>query len=211
MTNTPTVPPRGTVPPARAPRRLSRQARLEQLVAAAMPVVARDGFFEFSLDEIAERAGVTRNLLYHYFPEGRPDVVLAVVERAGHELVDGWVVDEGLPLERRVDENNARMVAHALEGTDAWRIHRHARGATSPEVRARVDHFVGIVIASIARNHLGTSDPPPLARLVLQGYFAFFETVIDDWRATTLPAEQIVQLLGETLSAAIRAATHRTT
>ena len=82
-----------------------------------MPVVARDGFFDFSLDEIAERAGVTRNLLYHYFPEGRPDVVLAVVERAGHELVDGWVLDEGLrkggrqgsrrePLQNVVDDDH---------------------------------------------------------------------------------------------------------
>ena len=39
-----------------------------------MPVVAEQGFARFSLDKVAARVeDVTRNLLYHYFPRGRPD------------------------------------------------------------------------------------------------------------------------------------------
>jgi len=45
-------------------------------------VVADQGFTEFSLEEVAAHADVTRNLLYHYFPRGRPDVAVAVVELA---------------------------------------------------------------------------------------------------------------------------------
>ena len=55
-----------------------------------MPIVAEQGFARFSLDEVAAAADVTRNLLYHYFPRGRPDLALAVGERAGRELTDGW-------------------------------------------------------------------------------------------------------------------------
>lgn len=190
---------------ARPPRRLSRKARYEQLVAAAMPVVAEQGFSEFSLDEVAERAGVTRNLMYHYFPRGRPDVAVAVAERAGHELTDGWVTDESIPIEQRLAENNGRIVAHALQPTDAWRIHRLARGSTAPELREILDRFVGLVVSNMSLNHLGTPDPPPLARLALAGYLAFVESVLDDLRASSVPPEQIVQLLSDTLAAAIRA------
>src|SRR5690242_10188575 len=120
----------------RLPRRLSRPERREQLVAAAMPIAAVQGLTDFSLDDIAADAGVTRNLLYHYFPRGRQDVALAVLERAGHELADGWVVDDALPLQERLAVNVQRMIDHALRPTDAWRIYRLARATTDAEMAA---------------------------------------------------------------------------
>ena len=85
-----------------------------------MPVVARQGFADFSLDGVAEQAGVTRNLLYHYFPDGRRDLVRAVAEQAGHELTDDWVTDESIPLPERLAINNSRMIDHAMKPSDAW-------------------------------------------------------------------------------------------
>src|SRR6185437_8176543 len=191
---------------ARPPRRLSREARREQLVAAAMPVVAEQGFAGFSLEDVAERADVTRNLLYHYFPRGRADLALAVAERAGHELTDDWLTDEAIPLQERVAGNNARLVEHALQPTDAWMINRRARSATSPEIREVFERFIGLVVSNMSLNHLGTKEPPPLARIALSGYVAFVETVLDDGRTGTVPPEGIVRLLNETLAAALGAA-----
>ena len=84
----------------RSPRRLSRDARRDQLIDVAMPLVAEHGLSGFSLDELAQRADVTRNLLYHYFPRGRLDVFLA--EQVGREIAA--LVEkpgEGLNGERR--------------------------------------------------------------------------------------------------------------
>ncbi len=192
--------------PARPPRRLARQARREQLVAIAMPIVAEQGFAEFSLDEVAAQADVTRNLLYHYFPRGRPDLALAVAEEAGLELTEDWVTDEAVPIEERVMQNNARIVAHALQPTDAWRINRMARSTPTPELRSVVDRFVGQVVSNMSLNHLGTADPPPLTRLGLAGYVAFAEAVLDDARTGNLQPEPIVRLLNETLEGILRAA-----
>lgn len=183
----------------RPPRRLSRDARREQLIDAAVPVLTSRGLADFSLEEIAARADVTRNLLYHYFPRGRPDIVLAVLERAGRELVDGWVVDDAIPLPDRIVANNARMIAHAMEPTDAWRIYRMARGTTDPEVSATVDRLLGVVVSSMSLNHFGTPDPPPVTRIALRGYFAFFESVLDDARASGMEPEEVLPLLGDTL------------
>ncbi len=171
-----------------------------------MPVVAESGFADFSLDEVAERAGVTRNLLYHYFPRGRFDVIVAVAEAAGHRLTDDWITDESIPLAERLRANNARMIEHAMEPSDAWTIYQLANGSNDPELRATVEHFTEVVIAATALNRLGTADPPPAARLALRGYLAFFGAVLDEARASGTPAERILPLLGATLVAALEAA-----
>ncbi len=190
----------------RAPRRLTRAARHEQLVAAATPIVAAHGFSDFSLDEVAANADVSRNLLYHYFPRGRPDVVLAVVEEAGHQLTDDWVTDEAIPLPERLAANNRRMIDHAMRPTDAWTIYQRAQGSNDPELRETVDRFVEVVVTAMSINHLGTDDPPPLARLALKGYLAFFGAVLDEARTAKTPTDDMLKVLGETLFAALRAA-----
>lgn len=188
------------------PRRLSWEARYEQLTSAAMPIVADQGPSDFSLDEVTSRSGVSRKLLYHYFPRGRPDVVLAVAERAGHELTDDWIVDETIPLPERLAANTARMIEHAMRPTDAWRIYRLVRGSADPELADTVDRFVDIVVSSVALNQLGTADPPPLARIVIHAYMAFFESALDQARTSAVPLEQVTGMLGDTLVAAMQAA-----
>jgi AcrR family transcriptional regulator len=190
----------------RPPRRLSKDARREQLVAAAMPVVAEQGFAEFSLEDVAATADVTRNLLYHYFPRGRPDVALAVVDRAGRELTEDWVVDGTLPLTDRLAANFARMASHAMTPSDAWRIHRRARAAQQPELDGIVARYTELVIASISQNHLGTADPPPLVRLALVGFIAFAEAALDEARLREVPPAEVMQMLAGTLVASIEAA-----
>jgi AcrR family transcriptional regulator len=191
---------------ARAPRRLSKSARREQLVTVAMPILADEGFAEFSLEDIAAQADVTRNLLYHYFPRGRPDVVVAVVDRAGRELTDDWMTDPELPLAERLEANFEHIARHALSPSDAWRIHRKARAADQADLNEIVAGYLEIVISSISLNHLGTSEPPPLVHLALTGYLAAAETIVDGARTTNAPREQVLQILGETLVATVAAA-----
>ncbi len=174
-----------------------------------MPIVARDGFADFSLDEVAMQADVSRNLLYHYFPDGRNDLVRAVAEEAGHRLTDDWVTDESIPLPERLAINNSRMISHAMEPSDAWTIYQLARGATDPELRATVDRFVEVVVSATALNQLGTADPSPLARVALKGYLGFFGAVLDEARVTGTPPELILDLLGKTLFAALDVARQR--
>ncbi|HEY2161665.1 MAG TPA: TetR/AcrR family transcriptional regulator, partial [Solirubrobacteraceae bacterium] len=140
----------------RSPRRLSRDARRDQLIDVAMPLVAEHGLSGFSLDEVARRADVTRNLLYHYFPRGRPDIVLAVGERAGHELTDGWLTDEEIPLQQRMAANFARFLQHAEAPSDAWVIRRLGRASSEPELHGIIDRFEEVLIEGISLNNFGT-------------------------------------------------------
>jgi hypothetical protein len=88
----------------------------------------------------------------------------------------------------------------------AWTLYRHARSSGDAELRETMDRFVEVVIAAIALNHLGTDQPPTLARAALKGYLAFFDAVLDEARATSTPPEQILPILSDTLAAALGAA-----
>jgi len=140
------------------------------------------------------------------FPRGRPDIALAVVRRAGRELNADWVVDDALPLADRLTANFARMAVHARAPSDAWRIHRRARAADQPDFDEVIDDYLRAITSSIALNHLGTPDPPPLVALALAGYLTFGVTVLDQARVTDAPQAPVTQILSDTLLATIQAA-----
>ena len=189
----------------RSPRRLPRGARREQLIDVAAPLVAEQGIAGFSLDELARRTDVTRNLLYHYFPRGRPDILIAVGERAGHELTDGWLTDESIPLPERMAANFQRFLAHSEEPSVAWRIHRLGRASNEPELLATIERFEEVVIAGISQNNFGTADAPPIARLGIKGFIAFSEAVLDAARERGVPREQVLQLVAQALASTMQA------
>ena len=78
MTATPITRPRGT--------RLPRLARRRQLLDAAMEVFVARGYHAAAMDEIAERAGVSKPVLYQHFP-GKLELYLALLESHVDALV----------------------------------------------------------------------------------------------------------------------------
>jgi len=187
-------------------KRLPSEARREQLVRAARTVAARSGYGHTSLDEVAERAGVTRNLLYHYFPRGRLDLFLAAVELGGEELARDWVTDPAIPLEQRLAANFARVVEHAMEPSEAWLLYRQALGSGEPEVEELAERQRSLVVAGISQNHFGTPDPPPYAALALRSYVVFAESALDQCRRHDLDSGVVTRMLTATLLAVVEAA-----
>ena len=189
-----------------APRRMSPDQRRAQLERVALEVVAERGPSELSLDEVAERAGVTRNLLYHYFPRGKQDLIIAAVHQSGRDLSEGWVTDPDIPHSQRLALNFARIIEHAAEPSPAWVAMRHSRISADPEVQKHSDDYRNMVLDGMALNNFGTTDPPPLAKLALRAFLAYAEEALDSWRESDLPREQVLALLAQTLTATADAA-----
>ena len=78
MTSEPYVPARGM--------RLPRVARRAQLLQAAHDVFVANGYHAAAMDEIAERAGVSKPVLYQHFP-GKLDLYLALLDQSGEVLL----------------------------------------------------------------------------------------------------------------------------
>lgn len=66
-------------------RRLSPDDRRNELLALGAEVFGQRPYDEVRIDEIAERAGVSRALMYHYFPDKRT-FFAAVVRAEGERL-----------------------------------------------------------------------------------------------------------------------------
>ncbi|GII57001.1 TetR family transcriptional regulator [Planotetraspora thailandica] len=78
MTTTPEAKPRGT--------RLPRMARRRQLLGAAQEVFVENGYHAAAMDEIAERAGVSKPVLYQHFPS-KLELYLALLDMHVDDMV----------------------------------------------------------------------------------------------------------------------------
>jgi AcrR family transcriptional regulator len=189
-----------------APRRLPPAERREQLIDAALTVAARDGHDRLAFEAVAKRAGVTRNLVYHYFPGGRQELVEAAVHRAGEVLSSGWVTDQDIPLPERLAANLNRMMDHASEPTDAWLLYRQSRGIVDPRLLEIASGYRERVISMIALNQLGNPKPPPIVHTAIDGLLAYVETVIETALAEGVGREQVVAVIAPALAATVDAA-----
>ena len=183
--------------------RMSSDDRRRQLTQTALAVIAAGGIRELSLDEVADRAGVTRNLLYHYFPRGQLDLELAAVNEAALQLSEGFDTDPAVPLDEKLPRNFDVFVRHAWQQTDAWRTMVDAASRRDEEMRAKVDAHRDVVVAAIALNHFGTEDPGPLAHTALRGFLEFAFTALDLGRKANLDPEAVVATLRDVLLATV--------
>ncbi|WP_449385661.1 TetR/AcrR family transcriptional regulator [Cellulomonas soli] len=72
-------------PRARGPR-MAKDARRAQVLQIAQDLFSSEGFHHVSMDDIAERAEVSKPVLYRHFPS-KLDLYLAVVDQRGAELL----------------------------------------------------------------------------------------------------------------------------
>jgi AcrR family transcriptional regulator len=190
-----------------APRRMSAADRREQLIDAALAIAARDGHERIAFEKVAKQANVTRNLVYHYFPGGRRELMEAVAHRAGQRLSSEWVTDPEIPLAQRLAMNVNRMIDHASEPTDAWLVYRQGRVAIDDSLLEIAGRYRNELIDNISLNQLGTSDPPAIVRIALDGFLAFAETVIESGIEQGMERDQMMELIAGTLMSAMNAAT----
>ena len=87
--------------------RLPRSARRAQLLAAAQDVFVTNGYHAAAMDEIAERAGVSKPVLYQHFP-GKLELYLALLE----SHVDALVTSVRVAMQSTTD--NKQRVAAAV-------------------------------------------------------------------------------------------------
>lgn len=68
--------------------RLPRNKRRAQLLAAAQEIFSVNGYHATAMDEIADRAGVSKPVLYQHFP-GKLELYTALLEEHVNDLVTG--------------------------------------------------------------------------------------------------------------------------
>lgn len=143
MTQTPEARPRAG--------RLPRTARRAQLLDVALDVFVEQGYHAASMDEIAERAGVSKPVLYQHFP-GKLDLYTALVSSAVDTVIEG--VREALAS---TQDNRERVRASmrlwydsVADREKAFRLVFESDLTSDPEVRELVDRVTSESAAAIA-------------------------------------------------------------
>ncbi|MFD5099054.1 TetR/AcrR family transcriptional regulator [Streptomyces albidochromogenes] len=96
-------------------RRLSVEERRTQLLGAALSLFAHRAPEDVSLDDVAEAAGVSRPLVYRYFPGGKQQLYEAALGSAADELKLCFAEPQTGPLTRRLSRALDRYLAFVDE------------------------------------------------------------------------------------------------
>ena len=75
-------------------RRLSAEDRRRQLVGIGLAKIVDTPIQDLSMDEVATEAGISRGLLFHYFPT-KTDFYLACIAAAGRRILRNTAPAEG--------------------------------------------------------------------------------------------------------------------
>jgi AcrR family transcriptional regulator len=133
--------------------RMPRSARRKQLLAAAQQVFVAHGYHAAAMDDIAERAGVSKPVLYQHFP-GKLELYLALLDTQAEALAS--TVTEALTA---TEDNRARIhgVLSAYfrfvdrdEEDGAFRLIFETDLGNEPVVRERVEAVTQKTMRAVA-------------------------------------------------------------
>lgn len=148
----------GSPPRPRSPR-MARDERRAQVLRIAQDLFSSEGFHHVSMDDIADRAEVSKPVLYRHFPS-KLDLYLAVVDQCGSDLLAA-VEDAVAPLESGpVQRGAGRDVIAAIVRAYIDFVDVAGESSTllfesdvthDADVRARVEHASSEAARRIAR------------------------------------------------------------
>ncbi|MFH9675491.1 TetR/AcrR family transcriptional regulator [Streptomyces sp. NPDC017405] len=162
-------------------RRLSVEERRSQLLDAALSLFAHRAPEDVSLDDVAETAGVSRPLVYRYFPGGKQQLYEAALGSAAEELRQCFDEPHEGPLLPRLSRALDRYLAF-VDGHGAG-FSALLQGGSVVET-SRTTALVDGVRRSAAEHiyrHLGVTGPGPRLRMTVRMWITAVEAASLIW------------------------------
>jgi AcrR family transcriptional regulator len=175
--------------------------RREAILDAARAAFADRGFHQTSLDAVAERAGVSKALIYEHFGSKR-ELFAAMLEMHVHELIEriNRAVAEAEPGESRLHAGLESFFGFVEERRGAWRI--MFRNPSDPDVAGsivRLRDEVSAAIVQVMREEaslkgLEGPDLPRLVEMIAQQLVGAMQSLADWWdEHREVPKDEVIQ------------------
>ena len=166
--------------------RLAPAQRREQLLDLGVQHLSVRRLDDLSIDELAEEAGISRGLLYHYFSNKR-DFHLAVLRRMADEVVAITAPTDGLPPLEQMMRSLDAFVAFVAANREAYLSFSRAAAAGDADfhriyedARAALTDRIFVAADQQALADLGLEDSPAV-RMVVRGWSALVEDMLLSW------------------------------
>ena len=184
--------------------RLSPDERREQLLDLGVRLLGSRTIDELSIDLLAEEAGISRGLLYHYFGS-KQGFHEAVVRHAAQVLLEQTAPPKGGdPLERLLASITA-YVDYVIANHAGYRsLVKAAAGGNDALRRIYEETLAAIAERLFDEDATGAFvKDTPTTRLVVRGWQAFAEELVLSWceAASGVSKEQLLQILTGSLPA----------
>jgi AcrR family transcriptional regulator len=185
--------------------RLQVDERRQQLLELGADLFARHSFAELSMAQIAREAGISKALLYHYFPS-KQDYFLATLREGVEQLAQRTEPDPELPPMEALARSVDAFVAWVGERDTAYRKLLETAGEV-PEVKALIDEVRDRTADRILEGLGVADDPPPKVRAAARAWLWFMDGVLLDWlEHRDLTPDELRDLLLGSLAGSLMAA-----
>jgi AcrR family transcriptional regulator len=164
-----------------AGRRLSKEARRAQLLAIGRELAEASSLDELSTDEVAAVAGISRSLVFHYFPT-REHFLLAIAQQASDELIAVTDPDPSLPPLERLRSALSAYIRYVVERRATYVALIRGQVGGDAEMQELFDrtrqHLADRMLTGLG---VEPSTADPVLRLAARGYVALTEEVVVGW------------------------------
>ncbi|RZS30407.1 TetR family transcriptional regulator [Herbihabitans rhizosphaerae] len=189
----------------RPPRvRRTAEDRRRQLIGIGLEMLTTMAFHQVTVDEVARRAGISRSLLFHYFPTKR-DYYAAVVRAAARRLLRATVPLEGAEPADRLRATVDAYVAFIRRRREAYvSVFRAPR---QDEWILEIHEETQNALSHKVFEALGIDSPEETLVLAVRAWWAFAEHLCVDWTARRDGGdEELAAMLVDTLTDVVRRA-----
>ncbi|CAM5289173.1 TetR/AcrR family transcriptional regulator OS=Streptomyces tendae OX=1932 GN=GUR47_11370 PE=4 SV=1 [Streptomyces tendae] len=161
-------------------RRMGVEERRQQLIGVALDLFSRRSPDEVSIDEIASAAGISRPLVYHYFP-GKLSLYEAALQRASDDLAARFAEPHEGPLGARL----LRVMGRYFDFVDGHgpgfsALMRGGPAVGSSTANALVDSVRQAAYVQIL-SHLDVTEAPARLELVVRSWISLAESTALLW------------------------------
>jgi AcrR family transcriptional regulator len=173
--------------------RLDVDERRRQLVELGTRLFSSRTYDDVSIDEVARNAGISKGLLYHYFPTKR-DFYVATVREAASQLMDRTKAPEQMDSLERLRTGLDAFLSYVAEHSVAYQGLLQSGIGVDAEVAGIIDEVRQRFCARLIE---GLEVHGDLAKLALRGWVGFVEAASLGWVASRdrVPSEAVRDML----------------
>jgi AcrR family transcriptional regulator len=197
--------------PTRAYRRLTVEERRSQLLRAALSLFAHRAPEDVSLDDVAEAAGVSRPLVYRYFPGGKQQLYEAALRSAADDLRHCFDEPREGPLLPRLARALDRYLAFVDEHDAGFSALLQGGSVVETSRTSAIVDGVRRAAAEHILSHLEVDRPGPRLRMTVRMWITAVEAASLIWldEGKQPPAEELRDWLVEQFVAVLTVTARR--
>ena len=164
--------------------RLSREARQDQLLELGAELFADRSYEDVHIEELSEVAGVSRGLLYHYFPTKRA-FFAAMVRRESTRMMELTAPDESLPILDRLRQGIEAYLDYCQDHKLGVKAIFHGAASADPEIQAIVEEDIQRQQERIAAGVEPNGQPSELMQIAVRSWLHFMRNACHQWLDST--------------------------